>query len=163
MTAGRQAYAAAVFLCVGLAAGCGSGSQVVVRPPSSPVTAIPTSTATSTAPVTIDPKITVSPSHGLHDGQLVHVRVTGFGPEQSLVTIECVDRGDKTGQGDCNVAGLAAISVGSSGSGSANFTVHDGPFGSSHVSCTNRHPCIVSVSQATASPTQTASARINFG
>ena len=72
------------------------------------------------------------------------------------------DFGDKTGQGDCNVAGLTAISVDASGSGSANFTVHDGPFGSDHVSCTKRRPCIVSVSQATASPTQTASATIGF-
>ena len=150
-------------LAVGLAAGCGSGSQVVVRPPSSPMSTTPEPSATATTPVTVNPKIIVSPSRGLHDGQIVLVRVTGFGPEQSLVTIECVDRGDKTGQGDCNVAGLAAISVGASGSGSANFTVHDGPFGSSHVSCTNPHPCIVSVSQATASPTQTASARISFG
>lgn len=113
--------------------------------------------------MTINPQVTVTPSHHLHDGQIVHVMARGFGPNQSLVTIECVDLGKKTGQNSCNIAGLTAFAVGPAGTGSGSFKVDEGPFGADNLSCTGKHPCIVSVSQATISPTQTASASIDFG
>lgn len=142
-------------------AGCGGGgSAIVVRPPTTPGTSASSPSPTTSA--RIDPHVTVHPSRHLADGQLVHVEARGFGPNQSLITIECVDIGKRTGQGSCDVANLSGISIGPAGTGSASFTVRRGPLGSDHLSCTHRHPCIVSVSQATIDPSQTASAQISF-
>ena len=158
----RAAGLIAGLLTVAGVTACGDGSQLVVRPPATAVaSSTPTSAPTTTA--AIHPVVVVTPSRHLHDGEIVHVEARGFGPNQALVTIECVDVGKRTGQATCNVAGLSPIAVDASGTGSTDFTVHVGPFGSAGVSCTGRHPCIVSVSQATATPTQTASSRISFG
>jgi hypothetical protein len=119
--------------------------------------------ASPTSRDTIDPHITVTPSRHLHDGQQVQVEVRGFGPNQSLIVIECVDLGRKTGQSSCDIGHLSTLSVGASGTGATTFEVRTGPLGSGGRSCTVKQPCIVSVSQATLNPTQTASARIGFG
>lgn len=165
MTACRRAVGLLGTACValGLLAACGGGSdQLVVRPPA---TRAPASAAASPSParsVTIDPHVTVNPSRHLHDGQAVEVRARGFGPNQSLIIIECVDLGKRTGQSSCDLGSLTGISIGADGTGAGQFTVRKGPIGSERLFCTDRHPCIVSVSQATLNPSQTASATIRF-
>jgi hypothetical protein len=145
--------------------GCGGGSdELVVRPPATHANGTPSASASPSpsGSVTIDPHVTVKPSRHLHDGQTVSVSARGFGPDQSLIIIECVDLGKRTGQSSCDIGSLTAIVIGPDGTGSGQFTVRKGPIGSERLSCTDQHPCIVSVSQATLNPTQTASATIRF-
>jgi len=60
-----------------------------------------TSSATHQPPA--GPRVTVTPSRGLRDGQTVTVEGFGFKPNTSLVVAQCRDRGLDTGPGDCNV------------------------------------------------------------
>lgn len=102
------------------------------------------------------------PATGLHDGQVVSVRVQGFTPHSTLVVVECVPSGAATGPGDCNLDGLVTVVVDASGQATTSFTVAKGPFGSSQVRCGTRDGCVVSASPPTPSPTEQASATIRF-
>lgn len=156
---------ATVLALAVLLAGCGGGSELVVRPPTSrlpsPTGGSPTPTATGSA--TVNPKVAVSPATGLKDGQTVHVKITGFSPGQGLVVLECADKGSKTGQGDCDLTGLVPVTTDADGGAEADLVVHTGPFGANNVSCTATQPCLVSASQANPKATQEADTRISFG
>jgi len=149
------------FCVLGGATACGGGSQVVVRPPTSRVPATSSAPRTS-APVKIDPQVRAQPNSGLHDGESVTLTATGFGPDQSLVALQCADKGNNTGEGDCDVAHLVSLTTNAAGSGTARVTVRTHNVGSDHNICDRTHPCILSVSQATPNPTQSATVRINF-
>lgn len=155
----------AVLLMLGLLAGCGGGSELVVRPPTSRLPS-PTATAaspTATPSVAVNPKVAVAPATGLKDGQTVHVTATGFSPGEALVVLECADKGHQTSQGDCDLTNLVPVTTDGSGRVETDLSVHVGPFGANKVTCSATQPCLVSVSQASLNASQEADTRISFG
>jgi hypothetical protein len=156
-------------------AGCGAGSPTVVRSgakaSTTTVTAAPTtappSTSTSLPPstATTRPKaqrVTITPSTGLKSSQTVSVVGTGFSPGEQLVVTECAANGTNTGPADCNLSGMQPVVADASGRVTVDFQVVKGPFGGDNVICNPSHGCLVSVTQATPSPTQEADAPISF-
>ncbi len=104
----------------------------------------------------------MAPRSDLAPSAEVQVTGSGFSPNEALVVTECADKGAATGPGDCNLAGIASVTSDASGNVSLRFHVVKGPFGASAITCGTRQPCLVSVSEATASPTQEADSRITF-
>lgn len=155
-------FAAAVAGSAALA-GCGSSSKTVapttLPPPSS---ASSSSASSTTAPASGAQSMTVTPSSGLGSPATVQVKASGFTPGESLVVIECANKGKATTQAECNLTGLEAVKAGSTGQVAAKFKVTKGPFGTSHVTCVSARSCVVSVTQETPSPTQEATAPISF-
>lgn len=146
--------------------GCGSSGSGVVRPPTDSLTSSIASTpapATSTTPTGhAHPTISVVPSRALADHATVQVHGAGFTPNEPLQVIECAARGNATGPGDCNLTGMLSVSSDDAGKVSAALTVLRGPFGASRVTCTTKHPCLVSVTQASLNPSEEADAAITF-
>jgi hypothetical protein len=156
------AAAALSGLAALLAAGCNS-SKSAAPPATTSATTSPSSTAPeSTSPAAGVQKVTITPSTGLSSPQKVSVSATGFSPNESLTVIQCADKGNNTGQGDCNLSGMSFVTSNAAGNVSIQFTVVKGPFGSNNIVCGPTQPCLVSVSQATLAPTQEADARISF-
>jgi hypothetical protein len=121
-------------------------------------TAAPAATTT-----TVGQTITITPSTGLHDGQLVHVVGTGFTPGANNIGInECADKGNNTMAGDCDLAGTKVIVPDGSGKVTIDFAVKKGPFGGNKIVCSSAQPCLLSISQLVASPTEQASNNITF-
>jgi hypothetical protein len=58
---------------------------------------------------------------------------------------------------------MQSVTADTSGPVSVEFTVSKGPFGSNNIVCGPSQACLISVSQATPSPTQEADTRISFG
>jgi len=152
-------------------AGCGGSSPAVVRTSTEiPSSSTPTSTAPTTAPTTPSTTassgggqhVTVTPSRDLSATQKVHVRGTGFTPGEPLQIIECAQRGGATGPGDCNLTGMLSATSDASGSVTADLVVVRGPFGANRIVCSSRQKCLVSVTQASLSPTEEADAPITF-
>jgi hypothetical protein len=155
-------------------AGCGSGSPTVVRPPTSePATGtVATKSPTQSAPASASgsgqtpkgtPMITVRPAHALRDGQRVRVAGTGFTPGEVLQVIQCADKGQQTGPGDCNLSGMLTTAADATGRVAVTLAVTRGPFGANAIVCSVRLPCLVSVTQASLSPSEEADAEISFG
>lgn len=94
--------------------------------------------------------------------ETVLVKASGFSPNELLVVNECAAKGQKTGPGDCNLGAMQSVTSDAAGRVVVEFSVVRGPFGSAHVVCGPAQGCLVSVSQASYSPTQQASARIHF-
>ena len=155
-------------LLAGVLAGCGSGSHGVVRPPettatastpaSSPTTAVESSSTSATA----NPTLRLSPATGVHDQQVVTVNASGFTPGEALTVIQCADKGTATGPGDCNLAGMLAANADGTGRVTTTLKVVRGPFGGNHIVCSAHQQCLISVTQASLSPTQEADATITF-
>lgn len=149
--------------------GCGDGDDSsVVRPDddsssASVPTQTPSPSPSSSAAVPVDPKITVEPDTGLADGQTVTVTASGFSPGQSLIVIQCADKGQQTGAGDCNLEVAATVQTNESGGAMTPLVVTVGPFGGNGVVCDAAQPCLVSVTQASPTPTEEADAPISFG
>lgn len=125
-------------------------------------TTAPTSSTTGAAKVGSGQKITVTPSTGLTSPAHVHVLATGFSPKESLIVIECANRGAHTAASECNLQAAKSVTSSSSGVVDTTFTVEKGPFGTAGVICSKPDSCIVSVTQATPSPTQEADTPISF-
>lgn len=142
---------------------CGGSSGQVVRPPE---TAVPTATPTPTpVQTTAAPKhqsAVAHPATGLVEGQSITVTGQGFSPGKGLVVVECLDRGTATGAGDCNMSALVSAQADAHGNVTARLKVSKGPFGNPPVLCSKAHPCLVSVTEATLSPTEEADAPISF-
>jgi hypothetical protein len=143
-----------------LAAGCGS-SKAAHPPASSTTTSAPG--ASTTAPAAGSQKLTITPSRGLAARQSVQLSGSGFSPHEALVVTECATKGNATGPGDCNLAGILSVTSDAAGAVAAAFTVVKGPFGFNQIVCGPQQACLVSVSQAVANPTQEADAAISFG
>lgn len=166
----RRALLVPALVAPALISACGSnGTQSVVR--SGPASRVATSSSTSqsAAPAgsasATTPRaqaVSVSPSSGLRDGQQVAVTATGFTPGEPLQVIECAARQQQTGPGDCNLAGILSASADAAGTVSARLRVVRGPFGANKIVCSASQPCLVSVTQATLSPTEEADAPISF-
>lgn len=177
----RLASAAAVVAALVLT-GCSSdkSSSVVSGGGTASTSSAPTSSAPTSAPATSAPasasgtapaptagsgkqSVTISPSTGLKSGQRVHVTANGFKPNEPLVINECADKGANTGAGDCNLSGLVSTTSDASGKVEADYTVTTGPFGGNNITCSATQACLLSVSQATPSPTEEADVRLQFG
>ena len=157
----RWAAAAALAL---LAAGCSSSSGPLTRSGSSPPSApAPATTSPSALPSRGVQHLTVTPATGLKSGQRVQVRASGFSPGESLVVTECAAKGKSTGPGDCNLTGMQSVTADASGLVRIGFTVSKGPFGSNNIVCGRPRSCLISVTQASPSPTEEADAPISFG
>ena len=121
----------------------------------------PKSTSTTTkAPAQT---VTITPSTGLTDGQTVTVVGKGYTPgAQNIGANECADKGDQTGAGDCDLGGTKTAVPDASGTVTIQFTVNKGPFGANQIVCGASQKCLVSVSELIESPTQVATAELNF-
>ena len=162
----RRRAAAAVLVV--LAAGCGSSSSAPLTrsPTTTPPPAVTTAPATATASATATSghqQIMVTPATGLQSGQRVRVQASGFSPGESLVITQCASKGTATGPGDCNLNAKQGVTADASGRVQAGFTVAKGPFGTNNIVCGASQACLISVTQATPSPTQEADATITFG
>ena len=87
---------------------------------------------------------------------------SGFSGNEALVVTECAPKGARTGAGDCNLTGMQSVTSDANGTVRADFTVDQGPFGANKVTCGPSQACLVSVTQASLSPTQEADERITF-
>jgi hypothetical protein len=108
-------------------------------------------------------KVTVTPATGLKSGQKVLVQASGFSPGESLVVTECAAKGAATGPGDCDLNGMQSVTADASGQVKVDLTVTKGPFGANNIVCGPAQACLISVTQATPSPTQEADTPITFG
>lgn len=144
--------------------GCGGGGSGIVNPPTQPPSETPSQTASPSATSTagVEQHVTVTPSSGLSARQSVLVSGRGFTPGESLVVTQCAAKGQKTGAGDCNLSGLTSVTADGRGHVRLRFTVVKGPFGGNKIVCSRRQACLVSVTQATLSPTEEADAAISF-
>ncbi|HZQ59342.1 MAG TPA: neocarzinostatin apoprotein domain-containing protein [Acidimicrobiales bacterium] len=153
-------------LLVAAVSACGGGDSTVVRPPESSAPVLTATTTTSSPPTTMAPlgsqRVTVSPDTGLSSGQHVRVTGAGFSPSEALVVTECAAKDTATGPGDCNLDGLVMTTSDASGQVDADLVVMKGPFGANGIVCGSAQPCLVSVTQATPSPTQEADTHIAF-
>lgn len=148
-------------------AACSSGSAPLVRggPTTSGVTTTvaPTTTAPTTAgPAPTTQTLTVTPASDLESGQTVQITATGFSANEALVVTECAAKGKATGPGDCDLSNLQSAQSDQNGQVKLQFTVTKGPFGANKIVCTSTQACLISVTQATPSPTQEADQQISF-
>ena len=162
------APASGLALAALLASACGNGSEQVVRPPTGG-TGSATSTARAPSGTTGTPssvpavqEITVTPQRDLPARALVRVQASGFTPNQALVVTECAAKSTATGPGDCNLGGIATVASDAHGAVDLRFSVTRGPFGANRITCSATQPCLISVSQATPSPSEEADAPITF-
>jgi Neocarzinostatin family len=160
-------WPAVVVLAV-LAAGCGSSPGPVTRsptatPPPATTTAPATATPSATAPSGHAPKVTVTPATGLKSGQQVLVQASGFSPGEALVITECANKGTATGPGDCDLTNMQSVTSDASGHLMTHLAVTKGPFGTNKIVCGPAQACLISVTQATLTPTQEADTPITFG
>lgn len=155
-----------------VASACGGGgSPPVVRPPAStggPTTSAPVTTSVPTSSTSSSvapggPRITVTPRSHLAASAVVEVTGSGFSPNQALVVNECAAKGSATGPGDCNLVGLAAVTSDASGEVRLAFRVVKGPFGANRITCGPAQRCLVSVSEASPTPSEEADVEITFG
>ncbi len=105
--------------------------------------------------------VTVTPSTGLHDGQTVQVQAAGYTPGKQLVVTEC-SAVENASASDCAVATARFASANSEGRIDVTVTVHAGPFGLNHVRCDVEPGCIISVTDIAFTPTELATAPIQF-
>ena len=105
----------------------------------------------------------MTPATGLKSGQKVLVQASGFSPGESLVVTECAAKGTATGPGDCDLNGMQSVTSDASGRVKVDLTVTKGPFGANNIVCGPAQACLISVTQATPSPTQEADTPITFG
>lgn len=138
-----------------LLAGCGGGTSSKQSPTT--VTAAPPTTAPT------HQTEVVTPSTGLHDGQIVSVVARGFTPnEAGIAIIECADKGPTTGGNDCDVSNIKLVTVGPDGAVHADFAVRIGPIGGNAIMCSATQRCLLSVSQLVLKPTESTNAPISF-
>lgn len=157
---GRVLAAAAALTAL---SACGGGASTVVRPPSErPNTTTPASPSSTGSAAPHDQHLIVNPSTGLRERQSLRVEGRGFTPGEALVVTECAAKGKQTGAGDCNLAGLTSVTADSNGMVKLQFVVLKGPFGANNIVCGAKVHCLISVTQATLSPTEEADADISF-
>jgi hypothetical protein len=149
------------ILAVGIAAlvlaACGSSSS---KSSDTTTTKAKSTTTTTKAPAQT---VTITPSTGLTNGQIVTVVGKGFKPgAQNIGANECAAKGDQTGAGDCDLGGTKTAVPDASGTVTIQFKVNQGPFGANQIVCSAAQKCLVSVAELVAAPTQEADADITF-
>ncbi len=68
----------------------------------------------------------------------------------------------RSGPGDCNLTGMLSVNSDAAGRVSTRLQVLRGPFGANKIVCGEQQRCLVSVTQASLSPTEEADAPIGF-
>src|SRR5262245_18056821 len=164
MTMALARRVAAACVMEALAAGCSSGSAPPTRsgPPATASSATTTAGGTPSTAGGTKQQMTVTPATGLKSTQTVAVQASGFSPGESLVVTECAAKGTATQPGDCNLTGIKNVTADASGRVRVGFTVLKGPFGANKIVCGAAQACLISVTQATLSPTEEADAPISF-
>jgi Neocarzinostatin family len=149
-------------LFVALLAACGSsGSKKAADTTAATSGSSTSATATPTLPppavttTTVDPNaptITITPSTGLHDSQMVTVSGAKFPPGHKIGITECADKGDATGATDCDLAGIGPTikAVAADGTYSAQFAVKLKP-SATDAACGAAQPCVISLGELAAS------------
>lgn len=114
-------------------------------------------------PALAGPSITVTPSTGLHGGQVVTVSVNGFPANASLAVIQCSPLVATAGPSACNTGGVKLVSTGANGTATTTLAVVTGAVGTAPGStCPGAGgACVVSAAQVT-SQSVNASATIMF-
>ena len=151
---------AVISLAIGtfLLAGCGGGGS---KKASS--TTVTTAATTTTSPAAPAQTVTITPSTGLTDGQMVQIVGKGYVSGKQYGITECANKGPATGAGDCNLRGIKVATADATGTVTAAYPVAKGPFGSNNIVCSAQQGCIVSVANAgSANPTEVATAMISF-
>ena len=157
----KKLLATAVVLIALTLAACGGGSKKAATTTTvAPTTTVPATTTTAGSAQ----KVTITPATGLHDAQTVSVSGTGYKPNEQLGVVECADKGDQTGAGDCDLGNIKVTNASASGTVTGfQFTVHKGPFGGNHIVCGSPTPCLVSLAEAgVAAPHEVATMQLAF-
>lgn len=106
--------------------------------------------------------VKITPSSSLKDGQVVKVVGKGYIAGKQYGVVECADKGNATGAGDCNLRGIKVGVADSKGVVTVQFPVSKS-FGANNITCSGSQPCLVSVANAgSANPTEVATSRISF-
>jgi uncharacterized protein YceK len=167
----RVVVALAIMAALG---GCGSSKNNTAAATTTPTTAAPTTTtAAPTTTTTVAPttttaaapaqSMTVTPNSGLKNGQTVHIVGIGYTPgKKNIGVTECADKGNNTGAGDCDLHHIVIAIPDASGKVTVDFAVNKGPFGSNNIVCSSAQPCLLSVGEETATPTESATLNITF-
>jgi hypothetical protein len=145
-----------VVVVAAFSAACSSSHRSTTAATSSSTTALSTTVAAATQ------KVSVTPDTGLRSGQSVEVSASGFTPGEALVVTECADKGNATGQGDCDLSNVVNATANNSGQISTTYKVTAGPFGANHIVCSATQKCEISVSQVNINPIQVGTADITF-
>jgi hypothetical protein len=146
-----------------LLAACSSSSKSSSSQP--PATSPPATTAAPTTTAAASKQsLTITPSTGLKDGQVVQVVGKGYTAGTTYSVIECANKGAATGAGDCDLRGIKVATADSTGTVTSPFPVAKGPIGASNVDCSVAPGCLLSVATAgSANPSEVAAAPISFG
>ncbi len=150
-----------------LLAACGSSSKpasTTQAPTTEAVTTeVPTTEATTTTGAAAAQTVTITPSSGLTDGQVVQVVGKGYKAGSQYSAIECADKGNNTGAGDCNLRVIKVAAADATGTVTISYPVAKGPFGSNNIVCSASQACLISVANAgSANPTEVATEDITF-
>jgi hypothetical protein len=105
--------------------------------------------------------ITLQPATSLRDGEVVHIRATGFTPGMQYYSMEC--KADSYVPEDCNLAEFETVMADASGTVKLDYRVLKGPFGTHHVICSAAQPCMIGVAGGEGNNTQAASTNLDFG
>lgn len=104
----------------------------------------------------------MTPATGLAATAKVLVQASGFAPGESLVVTQCAAKSTATGPGDCDLTSMQGVTADAGGHVTTEFTVHKGPFGANNIVCGAAQSCLLSVTQATLSPTREADTPLSF-
>jgi hypothetical protein len=132
---------------------------------SSSSAAAPTTTAAAPTTTAAAPAqtLTITPSTGLKDKQVVTVVGKGYTAGSSYTIIECADKKAATGAGDCDLRGIKVAKADATGTVTGTYPVSKGPFGANNVMCAGAPGCILSVATAgSANPSEVATGTISF-
>jgi hypothetical protein len=125
-------------------------------------TAAPTTTVAATTTTAPAQTITITPSTGLKDAQVVHIVGKGYTAGKMYGVTECADKGNNTQAGDCNLRGIAVATADATGTVTKDVPVAK-TFGSNNIVCSATQACLISVATAgSPSPTESATMNITF-
>jgi hypothetical protein len=144
-----------VVLGVVLAA-CGSSGSKSGAKSTTSATETPTLPATTTTTSPPSPQQgTATPSTGLHDGQTIQVKVTGFlpVPKNPVGINECAQKGTaNVDTPDCALNLIVPIKINPDGTGTASFKVASTKIGSANHTCGGDTRCFLSIGELSADP-----------
>jgi len=150
----RTTIMSVVVLGVVLAACSSSGSKGGSATTVQQTTPTLPATTTTTSPPSPQ-QGTATPSTGLHDGQVIQVKVTGFlpVPKNPVGINECAQKGNaNVDTPDCALNLIVPIKIQPDGTGSASFTVAAKDIGSAKHVCGGDTRCFLSIGELSADP-----------
>lgn len=156
------AGAVVLTACGGSSAGTKTSSSVPALVTSSSTSAPSSTSVPASSSVPGKQTLTITPATGLHDKQTVQAAGAGFTSGEALTVVECAAKGAATGPGDCNLAAMQSVTADATGAVSLQLSVLVGPFGSNNIVCSATQACLISMTQASLSPTEEADAPISF-